>query len=61
MRTLGGTSAPAGKQPVDIYLEVEDVNAAPQRSEEEGVSISDPLPKHALAPIDNGQIGYAMV
>ena len=43
MRAPGGTAAPAGKQPVEVYLEVEDVDALHQRLAKQGVAISDPL------------------
>ena len=43
MRGPAGAPASAGKQPVEIYLEVEDVNALHNSLEKNGVSISDPL------------------
>lgn len=43
MRAPGGTPAPAGKQPVEIYLEVEDVDALHKRLTKKGVAIRDPL------------------
>lgn len=42
-RAPGGTRAPAVKQPVEIYLEVEDVDAFHNRLKKKGVAISDPL------------------
>ena len=42
MRAPNGT-APAGRQPVEIYLEVEDVEALHDRVKKKGVAISDPL------------------
>ena len=43
MRAPGESSAPAGKQPVEIYLEVEDVDALHKRLKKNGVAITDPL------------------
>ena len=43
MRAPGGTPSPAGKQPVEIYLEVEDVDGLYNRLKKKGVGISDPL------------------
>ena len=43
MRAPGGTSTPPGKQPVEIYLEVEDVDALHKTLTKKGVAISDPL------------------
>ena len=43
MRASGGTAAPAGKQPVEIYLEVADVDALHKGFTKKGVAISDPL------------------
>ena len=43
MRAPGDTPSPAGKQPVEIYLEVEDVDALHNRLKKKGVAISDPL------------------
>ena len=37
------TAVPSGKQPVEIYLEVEDVDALHNRLKKNGVGISDPL------------------
>jgi uncharacterized glyoxalase superfamily protein PhnB len=42
-RALGGPRSPAAKQPVEIYLEVEDVDALHNRLRKKGVTISDPL------------------
>jgi PhnB protein len=42
MRAPGESSTP-GKQPVEIYLEVEDVDALHNRLKKRGVAISDPL------------------
>jgi hypothetical protein len=39
-------SGEAGKQPVEIYLEVEDVDALHNRFKKNGVAISDPLTYH---------------
>ena len=43
MRGPGDNPSPAGKQPVEIYLEVEDVDALHNRLKTKGVTISDPL------------------
>ena len=43
MRAPGGTAAPSGKQPVEIYLEVEDVDALHKNLTKKGVAISDTL------------------
>ena len=43
MRGPGGTPTPAGKQPVEIYLEVKDVDALHNGLKKKGVGISDPL------------------
>jgi uncharacterized glyoxalase superfamily protein PhnB len=43
MRAQGGAPALAGKQPVEIYLEVEDVDALHNGLKKKGVAISDPL------------------
>ena len=43
MRAPGDTASPTGKQPVEIYLEVEDVDALHNRLKKKGVAISDPL------------------
>jgi PhnB protein len=43
MRAPGDTASPTGKQPVEIYLEVEDVDALHNRLMKKGVAISDPL------------------
>jgi uncharacterized glyoxalase superfamily protein PhnB len=43
MRAPGDTPSPTGKQPVEIYLEVEDVDALHNRLKKKGVAISDPL------------------
>jgi uncharacterized glyoxalase superfamily protein PhnB len=43
MRAPSESHAPAGKQPVEIYLEVEDVDALHNRLKKSGVAISDPL------------------
>ena len=43
MRAPGDTPSHAGKQPVEIYLEVEDVDAFHNRLKQKGVAISDPL------------------
>ena len=43
MRAPGESQVPAGKQPVEIYLEVEDVGALHNRLKKSGVAISDPL------------------
>ena len=42
-RAPGGSRLSAGKQPVEIYLEVEDVDALHNRLKKKGVAISDPL------------------
>lgn len=39
----GGSPAAAGRQPVDIYLEVADVDALHETLKKKGVAISDPL------------------
>jgi PhnB protein len=43
MRAPGDLPSPAAKQPVEIYLEVEDVDALHKRLNKNGVPISDPL------------------
>ncbi|MGH9200843.1 MAG: VOC family protein [Vicinamibacterales bacterium] len=43
MRAPGELSGAGGKQPVEIYLEVEDVETLHNRLERNGVAISDPL------------------
>jgi PhnB protein len=43
MRAPGELPSPAGKQPVEIYLEVDDVAALHDRLKKRGVRISDPL------------------
>jgi uncharacterized glyoxalase superfamily protein PhnB len=43
MRAHGGAPAAARKQPVEIYLEVEDVDALHNGLKKKGVAISDPL------------------
>ena len=43
MRAPGESSGTAGKQPVEIYLEVEDVDVLHKRFKKNGVAISDPL------------------
>ena len=43
MRAPGDALSPGGKQPVEIYLEVEDVDALHNRLKKNGVAISDPL------------------
>jgi PhnB protein len=43
MRAPGDSPTAAGKQPVEIYLEVEDVDALHNRLKGSGVAISDPL------------------
>ena len=43
MRAPGESHGPAGKQPVEIYLEVDDVDALHNRLKKNGVAISDPL------------------
>ena len=43
MRAPGVAPSPGGKQPVEIYLEVEDVDALHNRLKKKGVAISDPL------------------
>ena len=43
MRAPGDRSPPKGKQPVEIYLEVEDVDALHNRLKKTGVAINDPL------------------
>lgn len=42
-RAAGGFAAPKGKQPVEIYVEVEDVDALHNRFKKRSVAISDPL------------------
>jgi uncharacterized glyoxalase superfamily protein PhnB len=42
-RAVGASRPTAGKQPVEIYLEVEDVEALYNRLKKKGVAISDPL------------------
>lgn len=42
-RAPDGTRPSAGKQPVEIYLEVDDVDALHNRLKKKGVPISDPL------------------
>ncbi len=42
-RAPGGSRPSAGKQPVEIYLEVQDVDALHNRLKRKGVAISDPL------------------
>ncbi len=42
-RAPGGARPSAGKQPVEIYLEVDDVDALHNRLKKKGVAISDPL------------------
>jgi uncharacterized glyoxalase superfamily protein PhnB len=43
MRAPGEVAPKGGKQPVEIYLEVDDVDALHTRLTRHGVSISDPL------------------
>ena len=43
MRAPGDKPSPSGKQPVEIYLEVEDVEALHGRLKKSGVAITDPL------------------
>ncbi len=43
MRAPGDPASPTGKQPVEIYLEVADVDALHSRLKKKGVAISDPL------------------
>ena len=43
MRAPSEVTSPPGKQPVEIYLEVEDVDALHNRLKKSGVAISDPL------------------
>ena len=43
MRAPGELPSPSAKQPVEIYLEVEDVDALYDRLRKKGVAISDPL------------------
>jgi uncharacterized glyoxalase superfamily protein PhnB len=43
MRAPGDTPSPTGKQPVEIYLEVEDVDALHNRLKKKGVAFNDPL------------------
>jgi uncharacterized glyoxalase superfamily protein PhnB len=43
MRAPSDLPSQAGKQPVEIYLEVEDVDRLHDRLKKKGVSISDPL------------------
>jgi uncharacterized glyoxalase superfamily protein PhnB len=42
-RSNGATPVPSGKQPVEIYLEVDDVDAYHGRITKKGVKVSDPL------------------
>lgn len=42
-RTPAGARPSTAKQPVEIYLEVEDVDALHQRLKKQGITISDPL------------------
>ena len=42
-RAQSSTPMPPGKQPVEIYLEVEDVDALHNALKKKGVAISDPL------------------
>ena len=42
-RAPGGSRPSAGKQPVEIYLEVDDVDTFHNRLKKKGVAISDPL------------------
>jgi uncharacterized glyoxalase superfamily protein PhnB len=43
MRAQDGAPVSAGKQPVEIYLEVEDVDSLHNGLKKKGVAISDPL------------------
>lgn len=43
MRAPGDMPSPSGRQPVEIYLEVDDVDALHKRLTKNGVAISDPL------------------
>jgi uncharacterized glyoxalase superfamily protein PhnB len=43
MRAPGESTTSPGKQPVEIYLEVEDVDALHKRLAKNGVAISEPL------------------
>jgi PhnB protein len=43
MRAPSGTPTPTGKQPVEIYLEVDNVDALYKSLTKNGVAISDPL------------------
>lgn len=43
MRAPGDAPSPTGKQPVEIYLEVDDVDVLHNRLKKKGVGISDPL------------------
>ena len=43
MRAPGKSTSQPGKQPVEIYLEVEDVDVLHNRLKKKGVEISDPL------------------
>ena len=43
MRAPSEVTSPPGKQPVEIYLEVEDVDALHNRLRKSGVAITDPL------------------
>ena len=43
MRAPSDRPSPKGKQPVEIYLEVEEVDALHNRLKKQGVAISDPL------------------
>ena len=42
-RAPGASRPPMGKQPVEIYLEVDDVDGLHNRLKKKGVAISDPL------------------
>jgi uncharacterized glyoxalase superfamily protein PhnB len=43
MRAPGAAPPPGSKQPVEIYLEVDDVDALHSRLTKKGIAISDPL------------------
>lgn len=43
MRAPGAAPPPAGKRPVEVYLEVEDVDALHKSLTKKGVTITDPL------------------
>ena len=43
MRSPGAGRPSSGKQPVEIYLEVENVDAVHDRLKKKGIAISDPL------------------